>query len=736
MSENPPMAARYRNMVSKETQTESSFPFKGVNLSEPYDELSSTQFTELQSLRDMISLCMTEVAGSVYDLVAFKDIMFKLEEEFTSSLPITDMLLLSSKLFRRTSELGRLLGCFFSLFFADEHCDEHFHFAEVRILQKELRESKKKLKETEEEKINLQKMLTNLGQVAMDHGKAVELLEERNQALQLQTAALEDQMAVLFHQVNTDLEKNCKDSYEKVSLEVEIQERLNPTRATFSQTMDNLGQQIRSSRALITEVKEALLSCSQGPRTGEAYLAVEPSVRFKLKMLESNFSQIVGRFTAVKDTVAETANELMSALQDRKKILYLSYQHIRLYDLQNIKLRKSKALLAELREFTTDLLKKMQTTFPYGAIASVDRLGRITAQRWQGGYTLAAIRENKEKRAKEAGKGGNNTRASLGDEKMGDAPGGGFTFIEKMAAESELAALQGGGLRGNEGVAVLPPATLFDESDLNTPPFETVFELMEVVKTIDDNIDKLNENMTLEDEMSAFLKTLTLSVSTTERQGGKDIMHQQFENKYNQALMPTGTLQNSSNRVAQDSSPLSHDKEEMQSVTSATGSSGKNDGVLSKQAQQLRNQQEQIAKMQDDFSSKLGFLRQVYEARITDLEIKEASVQKGFSTFMDTTSSQPKSNSSGLRTSPVPKAAKGPKQKELPLVREGERNTDDALQAMHKMTDKDELLAARQEWQKNKPAVVANKKVRETAVAEVDRVQQDVSERTERKGKK
>lgn len=35
----------------------------------------------------------------------------------------------------------------------------------------------------------------------------------------------------------------------------------------------------------------------------------------------------------------------MNALHERKKILYLSFQHIRLYDLQNAKLRHGKAIL-------------------------------------------------------------------------------------------------------------------------------------------------------------------------------------------------------------------------------------------------------------------------------------------------------------------------------------------------------------------------------------------------------
>lgn len=38
----------------------------------------------------------------------------------------------------------------------------------------------------------------------------------------------------------------------------------------------------------------------------------------------------------------------------------------------------------------------MHVTFPAGAITSIDRVGRITSHRWQGGYTLAALRQSKQ----------------------------------------------------------------------------------------------------------------------------------------------------------------------------------------------------------------------------------------------------------------------------------------------------------------------------------------------------
>lgn len=480
-------------------------------------------------------------------------------------------------------------------------------------------------------------------------------------------------------------------------------------------------------------------------------MAIEPSIRFKLKMLDTNFQQIVGRFTSVKDTVAETAHELMSALQERKKILYLSYQHIRLYDLQNAKLREGKAVLSDLREYTTDLLQKIHSTFPSGAITSVDRLGRFTTQRWQGGYTLAAMRENKLKKI------GSSNNAS--GTQTSDRSGVGLSQIERMAVESEMAAIERAGAESHNssGHAILPPTTLFEEPENASPPFENVFDLIEVIKMLDTDISRLNGALTLEDEMSAFLKTITLTVSTTERVEGLNVLqgdNERLEGKYEQALFPSGNLQSLKGRRSSFDGLSQKDDSPDGKSDASSGNGGRPmavssaekvqaDGLLSKQAQQLRHQQEQLTRMQDDFSSKLGFLRQVYEARITDLEMKEATYQSGFSSgpidfnssATGTLGSGGVSGRAGATTPPRPLSSSSKKRantkKELKVVRSGE--TDDELDMLKRKTDGEQLQQARGEWQKQKPGVIANKKLREAAVAEIDKIESDVLEKKDQK---
>lgn len=804
---------RHRPTCHKEVQTEASFVPSLIDLSHHYDPMASEQYKNLIQLRKVIQRCMQEIMGTVYDTVHFKDIIYKLEESFPTDVPVTDMLLMTSKLFRQNCELGRLLSCFFAAVFSDNNVDEHFHFMEIRILQKELKALKQKLEQSEEEQARLQKMLTSVSQIAVDHGKAVEMLENHNQALQLQTSALEDQMALLFHQLNTDLKANCKEAYDKVTNEMEMQERLKPTRNTFRQTMDSLSQQIRSSRTLITEVREALINCNQGSKTGEAYLAIEPSIRFKLKILDSHFQQLLSRFNSVKDTVAETAYELMNVLHERKKILYLSFQHIRLYDIQSDKLRHSKTTLTELRSYTADLLKKMQATFPSGAVTSIDRIGRITTQRWKGGYTINALRQNKQLAANnpnagssagitgsrassvaipvQSGEGegggsggerearvsiarksiedslppivatgndGSPDKNSTSNPGIDDANGGSLTFDTSVVDDSSMEA----GASTSKSLpkktflipkgGILPPAEVFLDVPSDALPFESIGILMDLIKAIDTDLERLNSSLTLEDEMSAFLRTLTLSVSSTVRLAGPEnpmsdtLSLEHLEGVLEDALTPTGgqLLGAQRQQKGQGYSLLgkhgADDETDPRSIT-VIGSLGGRDGgsgadtkltkaekavsnaVLIHQAQQLQKQQEQINKLNEDYSSKLGFLRQIYEARIADLEVKEASYRTKLAGMLDGNASSFGTSTSSLRRRPPGEDF------DISLIRDiqSASGRDDDLDRLHSKTDKEELSVLRSEWSKSKNNLMGLKALREATVKEIDKLDEKLT---------
>ncbi|CAJ1991662.1 hypothetical protein conserved [Leishmania donovani] len=779
-----------RQRSQHEVQTEASFVPGCNSLEYAYDPLASEQYASLVELRQMIHSCLTLVAGDVYDVVSFKDILYHLESEMPSSLPVTDLLLLSSRLFRRTAELGRLLSCFFGVVFADDHNDEHFRFAEVRLLQREIRELKRQLSASEEERRRLKEMLDNVGQVAYDHGRAVELLETHNKVLKKQSTALEDQMALLFHQLNSGLEGHCKAAYQQVTGEMMVQESLNPARITFRQTMDSLSEQLRGSRGLITDVREVLLSCSQGRRTGEAYTAVEPTVRFKLKMLEANFQQLMGRFTAVKDTVVETAQELMNALQERKKILCLSFQHIRLYDLQNAKLRNARAILAQLQHNTSEVVRRIRVTFPSGNLTSVDRFGNISTQRWHGGYTLATLRGYKLTEQQQQGEGEMSEFARSSTAGPSLTAGAsrmlpGLTESQIMAAESEMAVIDGtvhsatpvalalspglrsmrvshsgvtppplrtsappsgGGsklasARGSSSTTGMPvpvsAPTSARSDDPDVLPFETVSAFLDLMHDIDDDMDELQGALVLDDEMGAFLKMLTLSASTTPRADaleiaggltGRAALLEQQEYNMETALQPTGGrpggtrgAPSSASVCTGNESFTAQEANSFSSLFSKLGSpstpsearggsraeNASSEAVMARQAVQLQRQQKQIAKMQEDFTSKVGFLRQVYEARIGDLEVRETTVSKRLGLVGGSPFQRGAGDSGSARSSPgVGKGEEEPRVSSSP-------------------GDKERLTKLRKEWRQAKGKLQPNRKLREATAEQLQLMQKD-----------
>ncbi|KAH9578681.1 hypothetical protein LSM04_002160 [Trypanosoma melophagium] len=735
-----PPTFRRRVVVSKAVQTEASFSPDCLDTTAHVEGLASEQFRDLCKLRDVIRDAMKEVACSVYDVVAFKDVLFKLEEELPSSLPVTDMLLISSKLFRRTAEMGRLLACFFAVTFAEQHADEDFHFTELRVLRRELIEVRKECAKAVEERDRLQRMLDDVGRVAMNHSRAVDLLETRNAALQLQTSGLEDQMALLFSQLNKDLHRQCKDAYERVTSEIENQDRMNLTKATFRQTMDSLSDQLRHSRTLIGEVRELVISCTQGAigtgRNADAQISKEPSIRFKLKQVENNFQQLISRFSSVKGIVAETAQELMNALHERKNILYLSLQHIRLYDVQNNKMRRGKATVVNMKRVVEELRQRLGVTFPSGAVTFVDRIGRISTQQYQVGQTLATLRNQKmnDHPEDESVVACGPPSASIGTPVPQVSP-----LLDQQRTSGDYES------SSNDQSAFfhLENATRHSLSG-NKIPFQTVYNVLDMVKALENSMEGLDDTLNFENEINAFLKTLTLSLSTTPREVDETFGDfPDTEKAMEKALLPTGdaTYKQVATSGTVSSQRSTHEIEGANSsILSATSHGDRthstdNEKVhtaIVEQKQRVKKLEEQLNNVRPEFAAKISFLRQVYEARICDLEVKEANLQRRIGGTAG--------GGSGAGGTSSHKEGKEKDSKR----RQGGRSDHDVVSSpspdptdtekRRKEDDRDQLLQYRTEWQQTKPTLQGNKKTREVALNEIANMARGMNpgEKTER----
>ncbi|KAH8603519.1 hypothetical protein ERJ75_001822800 [Trypanosoma vivax] len=695
---------RRRNEV-KAVQTEASFPPECQSIESELERYASDQFRDLVKLRDVIHDAMKELACSVYDVNAFKDVLFKIEEDLPSTLPLTDMLLLTSKLFRRATNLDKLLSCFFGVVFAEGHCDERFHFTELRTLRHELYDLKERFAKSEEERKRLQRLLDEAGRVALNHCQRVIMLETRNSALRLQTIALEDQMALLFSQLNKDMQRQYREAYDMVNCDIDAQDQSAVTMETFRQSMETLNDQLRHSRALISEVREAVTSGTHGAansRNLDLQMAKDSGIRFKLKQVESNFQQIVARFAAIKGVVTEASYGLMTALQDRKNVLFLSLQHIRLYDIQSNKMRRGKAHVVEMKRVVTELLQRMNVTFPAGVVTVVDRVGRISTHKLDLGQNTNPTRN---RRSSEK-----STAESTGarDEGAGEAvnPAGRLEATEtSVFPHTTLSAMVGNERElGDNVVSSLEHYAGTAVENLKIP-FPSVYNAYDLLISLDQQMEDLNSNMSFENEVNTFLKTLTLALPTTPRTMDEALAKIHDEYQLGRALLPTAEK---SDRVIPSMPDMTAGMERKPSTIPATsvttdGSDRSKHTEKSKEAitvgtdidtQKVRDAQEAPRL---EFTEKLAFVRQVYETRIADLEAREAELNRKLLEA----------------ATPAKEKRGGSKKKEA-----GRKATS----VTRGRTEQQEVTQTRTEWQKAKTRLQGNRRIREAMMKQIGKV--------------
>eukprot|EP00758_Cryptobia_borreli_P002823 Tbor_TRINITY_DN3320_c0_g1::TRINITY_DN3320_c0_g1_i1::g.23518::m.23518 len=341
--ETPPMKETAHSSCQTEVVLGLSY---GSSIKDTYSNIHANAYRQLEELRETIKNTMDAVGGSVYDVLAYKDIMLQLADRIPN-VPLVDLLLITSKLYRHCGDLSRLLQAFFQMVFSDGYTDDTFHFTDMRLMKSELKQLRKDITEMKIERdISIQKY-EELSKGIIEHAHVVATLENRNDVLELRSSGLEDQIALLFSQVTDDFLFFNEEQYQKISMKQEVEEKMALTRSKFRQSIDDLQMRLELFQAGLSENSKV----------------TENSLKAKVRQLNVHISQVISRFSAVKEGLFQTADELLSALRDKKKILNFSIQHIKMYDLQNAKLRSSRALMHEMRQRLSDLERAVTHTF-------------------------------------------------------------------------------------------------------------------------------------------------------------------------------------------------------------------------------------------------------------------------------------------------------------------------------------------------------------------------------------
>jgi hypothetical protein len=356
------------NRRDNDCQTDAAYPCGDLgrfDAAASLTEYHCKQYKQLLDFREHCKGLMTELGGSVYDMLALKDIFLKMSDHLPHA-PLTDLLLVSSKVYRRSGELARSLGMMFSTIFADDFVDSDFKFTESRITKKTIRKLEAQLAEVTAERDDLKAKHDALSAAARSHREVVDKLQDENDDVASRNAVLEDNMAVLFQQLATDFSEFSEGQLADAQEDLAVQDALSSARSQFTASIDAVQNRLRFFQTSLGDIQA---DAANYDPTG--------TIKSKLKSLDVHAAQLTNRFGAVRDGLVNTAEELVGVLKEKRKILNFSLQHLRAYEVQNQRMRQSRQVMHELRQQLIEVERVFTSTFAAGALVKIERSGDI-----------------------------------------------------------------------------------------------------------------------------------------------------------------------------------------------------------------------------------------------------------------------------------------------------------------------------------------------------------------------
>eukprot|EP01064_Diplonema_japonicum_P034270 TRINITY_DN7052_c0_g1_i1.p1 TRINITY_DN7052_c0_g1~~TRINITY_DN7052_c0_g1_i1.p1 ORF type:complete len:629 (+),score=141.44 TRINITY_DN7052_c0_g1_i1:569-2455(+) len=363
-------------------QTDASIMPSCESLQGHLEELSTKHWLTLKCLRTSLMTTASHIAGVLYDVIAFKNVACRLPGfSFAEGSPLTDLLLITSKFHRHSSLLARQLSTFFDILFAEGIVDEQFHFTEMTFTKKKLTQVTNELEVSREEIKNLQIRVKSLEARESQSAEALQRLELTNTGLEVKSASLEDQMALLFEQIADDYIYYNEEQLRYAAEDNRLHERLAPVRSAFSHSIDAVQHRLKFFQDILSEITieaSQVKDAQDEPAATTSGGAKPKSDKAKLKSLEIHLHHLTSRFTAVREGLQQTAAELHTALIDKKKVVNLSVQHLKVYELQNNKLQTTRAKLCEVRKSIASFQSSFRNAFPAGTLLTVSETGVVT----------------------------------------------------------------------------------------------------------------------------------------------------------------------------------------------------------------------------------------------------------------------------------------------------------------------------------------------------------------------
>eukprot|EP00761_Pharyngomonas_kirbyi_P007611 gb/GECH01007621.1/.p1 GENE.gb/GECH01007621.1/~~gb/GECH01007621.1/.p1 ORF type:complete len:338 (+),score=90.05 gb/GECH01007621.1/:1-1014(+) len=179
------------------------------NISEGENDLEKRaheHWKKVINAKDKVRSLMTDLGTSLYDLIAWKDIVFESPKSALCQQGLRDLLLITSKMYRRQINLYNMLNDMFTLLFdQDQEHESHNSSPKIKILQKEIDKLNEKCETEEQLKEFLYQQACDLGKDTMILQTKLHSTEQRKEYLENSREQSKKRINIwLAHDENTE----------------------------------------------------------------------------------------------------------------------------------------------------------------------------------------------------------------------------------------------------------------------------------------------------------------------------------------------------------------------------------------------------------------------------------------------------------------------------------------------------------------------------------------------------
>ena len=355
------------SIVSKEVMTEHSFMPTDITFVDSMNDLEVEQWRQVKAVADKVKWLLTEFAGSIHDLLVWKDLIFELPT--LPQLPVSDVLLIVSKLYRRCSELTHGMSVFFGIVFGEDHADTDFHFTELRVIKREWAQLQKEYRELQEENHRLDKVNARLKLMLQEKDTEIDRRTQKTLEIEQSKVRMEEDMNRLLHQASQKMEQFDEEQGQRAALDGPISQVINTAAAT-------MGQKVTGMQQSITTIERALQGLSTEIHLGGLTPEDKSNYQRRMKTATANLRAMGQEFTDTKEGFFKVSTELHKSVFEKKLAIEVSNQHLKAYGIQNEKASAARSKLADMQQHLTTLKRLYDVTFAHGEV-HVDVTGEV-----------------------------------------------------------------------------------------------------------------------------------------------------------------------------------------------------------------------------------------------------------------------------------------------------------------------------------------------------------------------